>query len=459
LCQHSLFAQTDLSKQNLLQKGYDINNLSSDRVNTRKEVGARKAFLRATNRNQSKISYNQQSSYWNVISDLNNEMSSIYFIDSLNGWVIGYNGEINYSSDGGFSWSPQNSGTIQDLQSIFFIDSIRGFSCGYNSTLIYTTNKGSTWLPIQVESDSSLIYSSLCSDKDTNLYFVSNSGKIFKSNDLGKHWDSLYNFNEWGFTYLDFSHSPTCFAMKMWGNELYKSTDSGNHWNMETIPVRWSADIYFLNSDTGWVTENVMPSSLMLDSASIYKTVDGGESWIKQSTILGGYPQNIFFVDNHEGWLQDFVTENIYYTSDGGETWTNQYKPDTSDTLEDLFILDRDHGWALTFTGKIVKYQRSTSLVVNKNEKSIVCGYSIHQNYPNPFNPSTTISFSLPSKSFISLKVFDMLGREVATIVSEQMSAGSHSVLFNGSSLASGVYYYRLQAGSFAETKKLVLLR
>lgn len=86
-------------------------------------------------------------------------------------------------------------------------------------------------------------------------------------------------------------------------------------------------------------------------------------------------------------------------------------------------------------------------------------GFSLYQNYPNPFNPSTTISFSLPLKAFVSLRVFNILGREITTIVSEEMSAGSYSRKWNAANLSSGIYFYRLQAGSFTETKELVLLK
>jgi hypothetical protein len=85
--------------------------------------------------------------------------------------------------------------------------------------------------------------------------------------------------------------------------------------------------------------------------------------------------------------------------------------------------------------------------------------FSLMQNYPNPFNPSTTISFSLPSKSFVSLKVFDSIGRKMAIIISEEMSAGSYAKQWNAKGVPSGVYFYRLQSGLFIETKKLVLLR
>jgi hypothetical protein len=85
--------------------------------------------------------------------------------------------------------------------------------------------------------------------------------------------------------------------------------------------------------------------------------------------------------------------------------------------------------------------------------------YKLQQNFPNPFNPSTTISFNLPSRSFVTLKIFDVMGREVSTIVSGEMQAGYYLRQWNASGYPSGVYFYRLQAGAFTETKHLLLLR
>ena len=96
---------------------------------------------------------------------------------------------------------------------------------------------------------------------------------------------------------------------------------------------------------------------------------------------------------------------------------------------------------------------------VQGTESFWIDGYLLGQNYPNPFNPATTISFSVPTQSFVSLKVFDALGREVSILLSEQLSAGTYSRQWDAAGLASGVYFYRLQAGSFSETKKLILLR
>ncbi|MGD1046671.1 MAG: T9SS type A sorting domain-containing protein [Bacteroidota bacterium] len=99
------------------------------------------------------------------------------------------------------------------------------------------------------------------------------------------------------------------------------------------------------------------------------------------------------------------------------------------------------------------------ALAVNGSSAGVVDKFELAQNYPNPFNPTTTISFSLPSKSFVSLKIFDLIGREVATIISEEMLPGNYSRQWNAASMSSGVYFYRLQAGIYIETKKLILLR
>jgi parallel beta-helix repeat protein len=85
--------------------------------------------------------------------------------------------------------------------------------------------------------------------------------------------------------------------------------------------------------------------------------------------------------------------------------------------------------------------------------------FTLSQNYPNPFNPATTISFSLAKSSFVSLKIFDLLGRDVATVVSEELPTGSYSKQWNAANMTSGIYFYRLQAGSFTETKKLIFLK
>ena len=135
-----------------------------------------------------------------------------------------------------------------------------------------------------------------------------------------------------------------------------------------------------------------------------------------------------------------------------------------------------DHAWRLTFNSAngddTVNFTHNTNFTDIQwpgqtgviDENGTVNSYSLKQNFPNPFNPSTTIRFSLPAKSFVSLKIFNVLGREISTLLNEEKPAGDYEVNFsakykNGAELESGIYFYRIQAGNYTETKKMVLLR
>ena len=104
-----------------------------------------------------------------------------------------------------------------------------------------------------------------------------------------------------------------------------------------------------------------------------------------------------------------------------------------------------------------VKYNIVTG--VTEQQRNLPERFALDQNYPNPFNPSTTIKYQLPNASYVNLTVYDVLGRQVSTLVNERRDAGVHEVKFDAAGLASGVYFYRLTAGSYVDTKKLLLVR
>ena len=105
------------------------------------------------------------------------------------------------------------------------------------------------------------------------------------------------------------------------------------------------------------------------------------------------------------------------------------------------------------------KYNITVTGVEDSQNKNIPESYTLYQNYPNPFNPSTTIKYSIPQASFVTLNIYDILGREVTSLVNEEKTAGSYQVQFDARLLASGVYFYKIQAGSYIQTKKMILLR
>ena len=160
---------------------------------------------------------------------------------------------------------------------------------------------------------------------------------------------------------------------------------------------------------------------------------------------------------NNQGFFVERKSSNSEWTSlgfiegQGTTTETHFY------TYEDKNVAVGSYSYRIKqmdFDGSSRYYNLS-----NVVEVSTPYTYSLSQNYPNPFNPSTKISWQLKNDGFITLKVYDQLGKEVATLVNEEKPAGSYEMEFNASSLASGVYYYRISAGNFVDTKKMILMK
>ena len=100
-----------------------------------------------------------------------------------------------------------------------------------------------------------------------------------------------------------------------------------------------------------------------------------------------------------------------------------------------------------------------SSLTSVDNGSTLITEYKLNQNYPNPFNPSTVISYQLPTDGLVTIKVYNLLGSEVTTLINKTQNAGTHNVTFNATNLSSGIYFYEIKSGSFSDVKKLMLLR
>jgi len=161
--------------------------------------------------------------------------------------------------------------------------------------------------------------------------------------------------------------------------------------------------------------------------------------------------------DNNTGWACGWEGR-IVKTTNGGVDWDFSYSG-TPNALLGLFVVDNENVWTVGSLGTILKLDAGPSGIVEDNNTSLPLNFKLLQNYPNPFNPGTSIQYAVSSRQFVSLKVYDVLGNEVATLVNDKKPAGSYTVEFNGTGLPSGIYFYQLRAGDFVETKKMVLLR
>jgi hypothetical protein len=193
---------------------------------------------------------------------------------------------------------------------------------------------------------------------------------------------------------------------------------------------------------------------LLLSNSGVFlSTINGSTGW----TASGLTQRDVYaFAVSDSNIFAGTDSGGAFLSTNSGTSWTAVNNGLTNSNVTALAV-SGSNIFAGTNTSGV--WRREMPTAVKDDENNVPMLFSLSQNYPNPFNPSTTISFSLLSKSFVTLKVFDILGREVATIVSEEMPAGSYSRQWNAAKMSSGIYFYRLQAGAFTETKKLVLLR
>lgn len=167
--------------------------------------------------------------------------------------------------------------------------------------------------------------------------------------------------------------------------------------------------------------------------------------------------EKIWDFDRWVNTIRRFYTynENNFIESAYCEIWyNNQWLTGDGDIL---FQYPNDFLVAI-ITNNISAYY-SNIVSVDENENVVISEYSLSQNYPNPFNPSTLIDYKIPESSFVEIKVYDILGKGIATLVNEYKSKGIYKVQFNTDNLPSGVYVYRIKAGNFSETKKMILMR
>ena len=181
------------------------------------------------------------------------------------------------------------------------------------------------------------------------------------------------------------------------------------------------------------------------------KSTNGGVSW-EEKLFRSYIQQGIGFINENTGWIGGW-TGSTYETTDAGNSWhlagwgknVNRFRF-INDTL------------AYSVGERVYKYS-TISVGLNLSSSEIPSHFNLFQNYPNPFNPVTNLEFGIAKLGFVSLKVFDVLGKEVVTLVNEKLSPGVYESKFDGSSLSSGIYFYKLEAGDFIETKRMILIR
>ncbi|MBC8043306.1 MAG: T9SS type A sorting domain-containing protein, partial [Rhizobacter sp.] len=254
------------------------------------------------------------------------------------------------------------------------------------------------------------------------------------------------------------------------GGTILRSGDGGDTWNASVSAptsgdlnaVAWFGDSFAAAKGNSTSSTQGFGSAVAVGvGGTILRSADGGANW---TSVSGGTNANLLSVvmaSETLGYISG-AGGTILITTDGGTSWTAQ-SSGTGDTLNSIVVLPNGTGVGVGNNGTaVITNTGGNVLATGEGEtpaSSKPNAFGLKQNYPNPFNPSTTIRYELAAPSDVKLNVFDVLGREVATLVNQRQSAGNYRVGFNASNLSSGIYFYRLQTGNFTQTKKMLLVK
>ena len=354
-----------------------------------------------------------------------------------------------------------------------------------NFGLYKSLNGGNNWK--QVLPDSTLPVTAVyIPENDTGRILLGCPGTVWQSTNSGSTWEVLLSFtgssslNETSVVKISQTH-PATIAVGTIANDqsicgFFITTDSGYYWERR---INGLAEGLPYTAITAIAIHPINDNIIFLgNSASLYKTTNQGKTWNMcgfPDILNSGVVNDIQFAPDNPKVV--FVAVRgvgtgeggFYISDDDGETWNEINFPNTSyksSTFINISYFNNNYRiyvGTLSFGLFMGEIPRITS--VNRN-KSTPIFTTLSQNYPNPFNPATVIKYHVGINSFITIKVYDLLGRVVKTLVNENQNAGNHFVTFNGIGLSNGVYFYRMQAvpadgqtGIFVSTKKFILLK
>ena len=280
-----------------------------------------------------------------------------------------------------------------------------------------------------------------------DTYSSTGGGLLLRSNDDGITWpDTL--LNTFIFT-MNVDSAGNIFAIADRG--FLRSTNNGASFvELTNYPSGIINSIEFGSPNEVFCTQE----------GSISRSLDNGNSWNNIGNGLKGNIYAIILDKSHNLFVASYYGDGIYYLKNNSNIWLpdNQGLADSNFSIRNWAMDSSGTLYCGTITGKVYRgsFSASSVEVSNFNNSSI---FDLEQNYPNPFNPVTNITFTMPRRCFVTLKIYDIQGNEILTLLSKEINAGVHTIQWNASDQASGVYFYSLHTDKFQETKKLLLLK
>jgi len=393
-----------------------------------------------------------------------NILHAVSAVDGNVCWMAGAAGTIVRTTNGGNTWSPINPGIVgtQDIQVFEGVSDNIAFASTTlsDTTHIYrTTNGSSSWARVFAQNGGFV----------RALKMFNHTKGIAVGDPVGGLWTILKTTNGGETWYRTASEPPQIDSAS--GGNRFGTLDTTYTWFYDNAGRQYSSP----NGGETWTSISEPSSGTVLlcwnrrhnsfDAAALYVTYVQVFRY-QQGWVVAGFSPNspiqptglVGAHSTNEYWL---VQGRLYYTPNAASTWT--YAPPNGLNkpvgLIDMVTLGSEvSAWATGISDTVYHYHKIMT-GVDGHPQPIPREFSLGQNYPNPFNPVTHFGFLISDFGFVSLKVYDMLGREVATLINEEKTPGEYEVTWDASTMPSGIYFYRIKAEGVVETRKLIILR
>jgi photosystem II stability/assembly factor-like uncharacterized protein len=464
---------------------------------------------------------NGRSNFFNFeINPMLANLVDIFYYDANMGFAVSsLNNAIIRTTNGGTSWdlpagasiafnwvakTPSSSGIGNNL--CMHPTERNTAYVVYGNKVYVSRDRGDSWTQIATISIGTRAHSFYVTPLDTNVWLAaieSTPDKVVRSTDYGLTWNTIlsYNFSSYGqplemdqnipgtfyyapdgsatgffkstdngATFASVSSSnpftSPCDIIAMWdssevlyvgddGADIYKSSNNGVNWTL--VKPNSSSEVPSMCNS---VFDPTICYATTWGSSQVYRTLNSGDNWSVVSNNSGsGWGSDLCHEDPTVVLTGNYGTQ-AYLTTNGGASFFN-INSGLGGAGAGIMVPER--GWMLNMqTSTLYKLNITYSVLTSSEESqltSIADSYELSQNYPNPFNPSTVIRFSVPKAGNVSLKVYDQLGKEVATLSNGFRNIGSYEVKFDASRLSSGVYFYSFAGEGFSATKKMLLVK
>lgn len=395
------------------------------------------------------ISSNAQTTGWST--QTNPTTQTLYGVANSNSniWVaVGDAGTIIRSSDSGITWTTVTSPVADALHGVSLHGNF-GLAVGVSGRVLRSTNSGISWTEM-TRPTTRILYA--VSITDVSSIATGQEGTLLWSSDIGITWTS--HTAGTASSILGVSANGMTAVGSGGQGAMVMSVSGGSSWGLTIIgnQLTFFYGVSFPSPSTGWTVGATTSPGYV-----IAKSIDGGFVWSAQTAPITDQLFGVSFAAMDTGTAVG-GNGTIIHTVNSGTTWVNQTSG-TIQTLNGVSFANTSLGIAVGAAGTILRTSSGGITGVNKTTNDVPKNFALQQNYPNPFNPSTKISYELPKNSFVTLRIFDILGNEVKELVNEEQNAGTHLLEFDGSNLSSGTYFYKLETSEFTDTKKMILLK